>query len=160
MASRVHCHFNVAPRYTPGSPAMVDERTALRVAMEERGQYPFVLQGVSGLTEQLIAKDKGLDGIVECRVERPGFWIVTDLITLKVYRREMMSHETMHCRDCSDRKPLRRGGPRTARNMLAHTRPSPLTGETEPCPGGVVPLQQEVMPDSSYWKFRYRIVED
>lgn len=157
MPRRINGHFNVAPRYTPGSPAMVDERTALRVAMEERGAYPYAFQGITGLTDQEIAKTKGLDGIVECRVEQPGFWVVTDMITGRVYRREMVSVGTLKCPHCDAYKPT--GARRTAstRHLLEHTRPSPLTGETEACPGGVVPLQTEVVPDSSYWKFRYQL---
>ena len=40
--------FNVAPRYTSGSPAMVPEETALRVAAQEHRSYEHAIAGIYG----------------------------------------------------------------------------------------------------------------
>lgn len=74
-------YYNVAPRYSPGSPAQVDYETALRVANDERWAYAIAIQGIYGADEQKLAREKGLKGIVEERRERSGCWIVTDLVT-------------------------------------------------------------------------------
>jgi|SRR4051812_27207407 hypothetical protein len=75
-------HFNVAPRFTPGSPAQVPFTIAARVAIEEREARERSLTGVYGVADQLRAAAPGaLRGIVEERIERPGCWIVRDLIT-------------------------------------------------------------------------------
>lgn len=42
-------YYNVAPRYTPGSPAMVPEETARKVAREELGAYEWVTDKSEGL---------------------------------------------------------------------------------------------------------------
>jgi hypothetical protein len=78
-------HFNVAPRYTPGSPALVDEGIALRVALQERSSVVHILDGLEGEKNQARAKRLGLGGIVEYRVSRGSGkkegWEVTDVIT-------------------------------------------------------------------------------
>jgi hypothetical protein len=80
MASRA-IYWNVKPRYTPGSPAQVDQATAERVAGEERLGYVATLDGAHGTIAAAEAKIAGLRGIVEMRWERPGAWIVHDLLT-------------------------------------------------------------------------------
>jgi hypothetical protein len=78
-------HFNVAPRYTPGSPALVSEDIALRVALQERGSIVHALEGAWGENEQAKANRLGLRGIVEYRRERGSGknsgWEVIDLCT-------------------------------------------------------------------------------
>jgi len=74
-------YHNVAPRYTPCSPASVSGEIALRVAAEERDAFPHYLDGLCGEREQQRAQTLGLGGIVEERWERADCWIVTDLIT-------------------------------------------------------------------------------
>ena len=78
-------HFNVAPRYTPGSPALVDEGIAVRVALQERSSIVHVLDGMEGEKNQKRAERLGLRGIVEYRVFRGSGkkegWEVTDLCT-------------------------------------------------------------------------------
>ena len=77
--------FNVAPRYTAGSPAMVDEATARRVAIQEKDAIEGVLEGVWGEGSQKLAEELGLDLISFEMVERPKGWEVYDLITGKEY---------------------------------------------------------------------------
>jgi len=81
--------FNVAPRYSPGSPAQVDERTARRVAEDEKHGYGRSLAGVYGLKEQQRAEQLGNAGIVEARWEqaRPSGWLVQDMLTSEIFFR-------------------------------------------------------------------------
>jgi hypothetical protein len=81
MARHSNISYNVAPRYTCGSPAMVDERTAVQVAAEEKHFYEMALTGAFGEEDQTKAKTLGLLGIAEARHERPKGWDVLDLIT-------------------------------------------------------------------------------
>ena len=78
-------HYNVAPRYTPGSPAMVDEATAVRVAAEEKESIEYVLQGYEGEESRLRAVRLGLRGVAEHVTERGSGkrlgWLVVDLCT-------------------------------------------------------------------------------
>ena len=73
--------FNVAPRYSPGSPALVSQAIAERVAADEVDFYRAVLEGVYGPDEVARAQQLGLDGIVEERVERHDGELVRDVIT-------------------------------------------------------------------------------
>jgi len=84
-----HVTFNVAPRYTPGSPAQVDERIARRVAEEEKVGYGRSLAGVYGQKELWRAELFGNAGIVEARWEqvRPSGWLVQDLLTGEMFFR-------------------------------------------------------------------------
>jgi len=83
--SRRPCHYNVAPRYTPGSPAMVNQEIAERVAAQEKSSIQHALEGTWGPEEQARAERLGLRGIVEFREERGSGkkygWEVTDLCT-------------------------------------------------------------------------------
>lgn len=81
-------HFNVAPRYTCGSPAMVDHDTAERVAQEERTAYERALTGIYGEEDKLKAETMGLNGIAEAVTERRGGFDVIDMITGQHRRRE------------------------------------------------------------------------
>jgi hypothetical protein len=63
-----HTVYHVAPRYTAGSPALVDFDTAKRVAKEEQSLYTNNLAGRYGEEDAEIAKRLGLDGIVEEQV--------------------------------------------------------------------------------------------
>ena len=78
-------HYNVAPRYTPGSPALVPERIAMRVAEEEKRAIKDVLDGFEGPQRQKRAQNLGLRGIVEARICRGSGkklgWEVVDLCT-------------------------------------------------------------------------------
>lgn len=75
--------YHVAPRYTPGSPALVDESTATRVAREERGAYERIVSGRYYATAAEIehATRCGLAGIVEERHVRARSVAFVDLIT-------------------------------------------------------------------------------
>ena len=80
-------HFSVAPRYGPGSPALVDQATALRVARDEEGCYQHANVGRYGEVDQTKAQTQGLVGIAEVRVETKKGWDVLDLITGERYLR-------------------------------------------------------------------------
>ena len=78
-------HFNVAPRYTPGSPALIDEATARRAANAEKEFIEHALSGAWGEEQKARAARLGLRGIVEYRVEQGSGkklgWDVLDLCT-------------------------------------------------------------------------------
>lgn len=57
-------YWNVAPRYTSGSPAMVDEATARRVAEQEQAAVAAIMLGMCGPEEKARAERLGLEGIV------------------------------------------------------------------------------------------------
>lgn len=57
-------YHNVAPRYSAGSPAQVDQRTADRVAAEERRSYVHALEGYYGEEAKREAETLGLAAIV------------------------------------------------------------------------------------------------
>ena len=88
-------HYNVRPRYTPGSPAMVSADTALQVAHEEKQAYEHHLVGAFGSQLMLRAKALGLKGIVERvqEVKNGKEWQVGDLITHEEYERPVLSFQ-------------------------------------------------------------------
>lgn len=90
MKSVNYC--NVRPRYTPGSPAMVDHHTAAKVAKDEKEFYQYALSGIWGENEKARAEREGLKGIAEQvlyehRQNRVNGFIVRDLITGEEYWR-------------------------------------------------------------------------
>ena len=87
MATHFNVHFNVRPRYTPGSPAAVDEEIARKVAEEEKHFIEHALSGVWGPAEKARAEKLGLRGIVEMRTERRDHWEVLDLCTGERFKR-------------------------------------------------------------------------
>lgn len=74
-------YFDVRPRYTSGSPAMVDEFTARRVLSQEIGAHAAHAEGWYGDEGKAEAEQKGLSGIVEFKIEHGKGWVVYDLIT-------------------------------------------------------------------------------
>jgi len=78
-------YCTVAPRYTAGSPALVDATIALRVAVEEVSAIETALEGFWGEAQKARAERLGLRGIVECKRERGSGkkhgWDVVDLCT-------------------------------------------------------------------------------
>ena len=78
-------HFNVQPRYTAGSPGVVDQDEALRVARSEVRLYNEALAGVYGDEDLVRASVVGLDGISILRVEMSSNWRIYDLITASVW---------------------------------------------------------------------------
>ena len=74
-------YFDVRPRYTGGSPAMVDERTARRVARQEADAYPAHLEGWYGPEAATDARERGLAGIVLFEIEHRSGWVIYDLLT-------------------------------------------------------------------------------
>jgi hypothetical protein len=79
--------YHVAPRYTPGSPALVDFGIAKRVAWQEAETHQRLLTGVYDDAEADRATKLGLAGISYAMDERAECWIVTDLITGQMYIR-------------------------------------------------------------------------
>lgn len=73
--------YSVAPRYTPGSPAMVSEQIARQVAAEEKEAYPYYLQGTCGEAQKKRAELLGLDNIAYAYSESGKLFLVWDLIT-------------------------------------------------------------------------------
>ena len=80
-------YFNVVPRYTPGSPAMVPEDIAKYVAVEESAAYERALSGVDGAENKARAERLGVRGISEQRTEHAECWVIEDLITLERFVR-------------------------------------------------------------------------
>lgn len=78
-------HFDVRPRFTPGSPASVSMNVALRVAADERQGYKNALAGRYGDDLRHEAEHKGMAGIVCLRRELPRGkgWDTLDLCTLE-----------------------------------------------------------------------------
>lgn len=75
------CFYHVAPRYTPGSPALVSERIALSVAKSEKFSIHAALEGAWGDEQRLRAERLGLRGIAELREERKKGYLILDLCT-------------------------------------------------------------------------------
>lgn len=63
--------WEVMPRYSASSPAMVDMATALRVAEDEKRAYAAALEGAYGAEMKQVAEVQGLKGIVISRA-RPS----------------------------------------------------------------------------------------
>jgi hypothetical protein len=80
---RADYRFNVKPRYTAGSPAMVDEGTAHRVAESELQSFEYASDERCGAETAEKARRLGLGGIVTAMREQPRGkgWDVLDLIT-------------------------------------------------------------------------------
>lgn len=78
-------HYNVSPRYSPGSPALVSREIALKVARDEKEFIQHALEGAWGEEQKKRAERLGLRGIVEARDERRSGknsgWEVEDLCT-------------------------------------------------------------------------------
>lgn len=78
-------YINVAPRYTCGSPASVDIKTAESVARDERDAYDYVLNGIEGEKSAERAKLDGLKLIVFEMVEVGKGWWVLDWLTNEMH---------------------------------------------------------------------------
>src|SRR3990167_5146816 len=73
--------YDVHPRYTAGSPAMVDDKIAINVARQEREEYQRTLEGVYGEELRVKAEVEGRSRIVILMDEKRTGWESTDLIT-------------------------------------------------------------------------------
>lgn len=80
-------YYNVKPRYSPGSPAMVDAPTAAMVANDEKDGHERTLSGVYGDEAREKAEKDTLRGLAERVTERSDCWLIQDLITDEVYIR-------------------------------------------------------------------------
>jgi hypothetical protein len=76
-----HIYYNVAPRYSCGSPAQVDRKTALRVAGQEIDGYQRAIEGAYGEEERKHALAVGTSGIVEEREVFAHHYLAIDCIT-------------------------------------------------------------------------------
>jgi hypothetical protein len=74
--------YEVLPRYSCGSPAMVDERTAQQVIRDEQRSYKATLEGFYGAESIAHAEREGLEGIVLIRGRKDHY---TDAITGRDY---------------------------------------------------------------------------
>lgn len=83
--TRKMMQFNVRPRYTAGSPALVHGDIARRVAAEEKDAIEHALSGAWGEEEKKRAETLGLSGSAYVMFEngsgRKFRWHVWDLIT-------------------------------------------------------------------------------
>lgn len=140
--SRSNLSFQVRPRYTPGSPGLVDEETALRVASQEKENYEVAREGVYGDGFKELAEKMGMGGIVERREERAGGWEVTDLITGRMFRRAVIKASKLQPQDLvteiQSGPEAGRWDPHLPAKVLsvAHvTRPSKVIARWEPMVG-------------------------
>lgn len=81
-------YYQVNPRYTCGSPAMVPEDIALKVAKEEREGYQDALTGIYGDEAKHRAESLGLDGIAlryVCKYNKLHYYdLITNRKTMKM----------------------------------------------------------------------------
>ena len=93
-------HFDVSPRFTPGSPAYLgkDAGTALRLAGAERVAFDDVLRGYCEGDGELAAR--GIGGIVLLCVDVAKGRLVLDLLS----RRESFWPDVADCPSCGERK--------------------------------------------------------
>lgn len=73
--------FSVFPRYSPGSPGMVNWTLAASIAEDELRGYENARSGIYGPEKQARADRLGLSGIVESITEIRGKFEIHDLIT-------------------------------------------------------------------------------
>lgn len=85
--TRAAIYYNVRPRYSPGSPASVDQQIAEMVANDERRGHKAALEGFYGEDRRKAAEEDTLRGLSEQVTERTDCWIVQDLITDERYIR-------------------------------------------------------------------------
>jgi hypothetical protein len=73
--------YHVAPRYSCGSPAQVDEKIARRVIEDEKEAFQAHLEGVYGPEAQHLAQQRGLSRIVYSTLEKRNKQFVKDEMT-------------------------------------------------------------------------------
>jgi hypothetical protein len=73
--------FHVAPSYSGGSPARVDEDTAIRVAVDEAIAYERHIAGIHGEENKARAQKHGLSNVVYFRWFRENKTFRYDLLT-------------------------------------------------------------------------------
>jgi hypothetical protein len=118
-------HYQVRPRYTPGSPAQVPQHVALRVAEQEPRFYERALSGVWGDKSKQTAETEGLDFIAYTMQEKRGGWEILDLITEKRH----FWPTTVRCGKCNRLATVRCGVVQSHQtyNQLAILTCNPLT---------------------------------
>ena len=77
--------YEVRPRFTPGSPAQVDEATFWRVRAQEQEGYYRARSGRFGDEERARAERLGLERVAFTRRERGGCWLIGDCMTNRNY---------------------------------------------------------------------------
>ncbi len=134
-----HTFYQVAPKYTAGSPAQVDEQTARRVAAEEARSYANHLEGVYGPEDQEKAQAEGLGGISERVTQHAGHMVVEDLITGQRFRR-LYQVSTARCDFCgTEQRAFKTQRAKNRRGVEVHD-----LRDGRPCPGGLVARQEEI----------------
>lgn len=88
--------YDVRPRYTAGSPAMVDEATARRVAKQEKTGYEMALEGFYGEEAKMEAEQRGMGAVVFSWTEKGNTLIITDMITEERVTRKTFPPRTGH----------------------------------------------------------------
>lgn len=105
------CFYHVAPRYSAGSPALVSEFIANRVAEQEKRGHEQALSGAWGDREKLRAERLGLRGVAELREETKKGWLIFDLCTeehlLKLYHPEKVGYRHFYDLDTGTQRILR-----------------------------------------------------
>jgi hypothetical protein len=89
--------FDVSPRYSPGSPALVDRLTAEKVMRTEREFYAHALEGIYGEAAQQKAQSLGLEGIVVERWESHTHVHTLDLMTDARASRSLLEPPARRC---------------------------------------------------------------
>lgn len=130
-----HKFWNVAPRYTPGSPAMVDETIARKVSEEEKYFHKIALEGSWGENEKRKAEKQGLDFIVYRMSETSKGWEVFDLITGKDHFWPFVAE----CHECKSKKVTCRSG-----RLTAHYGKYGSTGKNYECRATDVYVGKEI----------------
>jgi nicotinamide mononucleotide (NMN) deamidase PncC len=84
--------YNVAPRYTAGSPAMVDRAIAERVAEQEEEAFHRSLTGIYGEEARTIAQTQGLGWIAWETMERRSQLTKADMLTGQITVQKIDRH--------------------------------------------------------------------
>ena len=84
--------YNVWPRYTTGSPALVRDATAQQVMRSEQAVYSDMIKGLYGEAKKAEAMRLGLRGIVEEVWEFRGILMYRDLITGETGSKPICGH--------------------------------------------------------------------
>lgn len=93
-------YWHVAPRYTAGSPAQVDEATAMRVAREEEQAY--VAQRFAD-RQPFTDPTQALQGIVYSSLELHGHIMVGDALTEQYFKVPLAEWSGQHWYARTDR---------------------------------------------------------
>jgi hypothetical protein len=86
--------FDVRPKFTGGSPAMVDQNTAMRVLGQELSAFRYTKEGIYGEDKAAEALRRGAGNIVIKWSEKGGKIFVQDLLTGETTARKTFPPKT------------------------------------------------------------------